>query len=450
MIGRIVRAALAAVAFGLAACVSVPGDPPRSGAEGDEYAGSPARTIAITDVTIVDVRRGLLQQGRTIVVRGDTIVDVRASGPVPQGVRVIDGRGRYAIPGLWDMHVHVLWEDSIPELLLPGFVAAGVTGLRDMGGTVAGLADARRLERDVSFVPRIVASGPVLDGPRPVDPSISFAIADAAQAVAAVDSLATLGADFVKVYTLLPADAFRAAAKRARELGLSLAGHVPGDVSVAEAAAEGMRSIEHLREEIEVFCHRTDPTACDDEIAALRAHTVWQTPTLVVVDAKTRLREPSFDTPPAAEALPPVVREMWQSIRSSRMDRDDGYWVGRADRWRDMLWLTALLHRSGVPILAGSDTPVLFTYPGESLHRELELLVEAGLTPIDALRAATLEPARWLRRTDRFGAIERGLAADIVLLDADPLSDIRATRRIAGVLLRGRWLDRVTLDALSD
>lgn len=437
--------ALAALTAGCATAV-----PDAASIPDASVASRGAGVTVISHVTVVDVMSGTLLPDRTIAIRGDTIVSVHdASREGLAGARVIDGSGLYAIPGLWDMHVHVLWADSMPEALLPGFVARGVTGVRDMGGTAEGLLAAPALERAGIAMPRVVASGPVLDGPEPVDPSISFAVADSADAVAAVDSLHALGADFVKVYTLLPPDAFFAAAARARELGLPLAGHLPGDVSLADAAAAGMRSIEHLREEIEVFCHRAEPAACADEIATLRAHDVWQTPTLVVIDAKTRMREPSFAAPAAAEALPPVVREMWQSLRASRLDRDDDYWAGRQDRWRDMLWLTGFLHRSGVPILAGTDTPVLFTYPGESLHRELELLVEAGLAPVDALRAATVEPARWLERSDRFGAIEPGRAADIVLLEADPLTDIRATRLIAGVLLRGRWLDRAALDALE-
>ena len=406
-------------------------------------------SLAIANVTVVDVRTGALVPGRTILIHGDTIVAVTDAGvALPSGVRVVDATGRYAIPGLWDMHVHVLWQDSVPETLLPRFVAAGITGVRDMGGTAQGLADARRLQRE-AIVPRIVASGPLLDGPQPVDPSISFAVADSAAAVAAVDSLHALGADFVKVYTLLPADALRAAAARAAQLGLAVAGHVPGELSVPDGARAGMRSIEHLREEIAVFCTRADSIACEPTIDALRGAPVWQTPTLVVIDAKTRMREAAFADPAEAASMPAGLRDLWRSIRESRLDRPEAYWAQRCERWLDALWLTRRLHGAGMPILAGSDTPVLFTYPGSSLHRELELLVEAGLRPADALRAATLEPARYLGREDRMGPIEAGRVADIVLLGANPLDSIRATRDVAGVVLRGEWLDRGALDRLE-
>ena len=412
---------------------------------------APTATLVITNVTVVDVRTGSLQPARDLFIDGDSIVALLDAGSAsPGAARVVDGSGRYAIPGLWDMHVHVLWQDSIPEMLLPGFVAAGVTGVRDMGGTEAGLADARRLEHAPTPYPRVVASGPVLDGPQPVDPSISIAVGDPEGAVDAVDSLRRLGADFIKVYTLLPADAFHAAATRAREVGLTIAGHVPDGVSIPEAARAGMRSIEHLREELEPFCTRADAAACDSALIALREHDVWQTPTLVVLDAKTRLLDDEFADPVAARALPPVVREMWTSLRESRVARDSAYWAMRADRWRDIVWLTGRLHAAGVRILAGTDTPVLFTYPGESLHRELELLVEAGLTPADALRAATLEPAAYLGESDRMGTIDAGMVADVVLLDANPLEDIGATRSVTGVVLRGRWLDRAALDGLVD
>lgn len=404
----------------------------------------------VVGVTIVDVRSGRLLPDRSILLRGNSIVAVTAGRQPPGASRRIDGRGLYAIPGLWDMHVHALWADSIPEAFLPRFVAAGVTGVRDMGGTADVLVATRgRLQRGELVSPRIVAAGLILDGPEPADPSISIPSADSAEAVTAVDSLASLGADFVKVYTLLPPEAFFAAATRARELGLPVVGHVPFAVPPPEAARAGMRSIEHLREELDLLCTPADSRSCNVVLKALSEHQVWQTPTLSVLEAKAGMRELAFADSAAAWPLPEAVRDLWHASRASRMDRDERYWSMRAKRWEDGLWLTRLMHDRGIPLLAGSDTPLLFAVPGESLHHELELLVEAGLRPIDALRAATVEAAIYLGVPDRFGAVEQGMAGDLVLLDADPLRDISATRRIVGVFLGGRYFDRAALDALA-
>ena len=441
-----------------------------SGAPGSDGAGAGAGTpadepsigtappaaatpLAIVDVTVVDVAAGRLLPHRTVVTREGRIAVVAPAGGYepPADATRIDGSGLYLIPGLWDMHVHAVWEDSIPDAFLPRFVGAGVTGVRDMGGTLEVLAETRRrLASGELTGPRLVAAGVVLDGPQPVDPSISIAVADSAAAVAAVDSLDRAGVDFIKVYTLLPPTAFHAAAWRADRVGLAIAGHVPGEVDVAEAARAGMRSIEHLRDEIEPFCTRAEPVPCEPLLRTLREQRAWQTPTLVALRAKALVRDAEYDDPAAARRLPDVVRSMWMAIRADKLERDEDYWAMRTARWQDELWLVRRLHDAGVPLLAGSDAGVPFAYPGASLHRELELMVEAGLSPIEALRTATTEPAAYLEAEDRLGAIEPGYEADLVLLEADPTTDIGATRRIAGVVLRGRWLDRAALTRLRD
>ncbi len=388
----------------------------------------------------------------TVVVRGDRIAAVgpRDAVAAGEGATVVDATGAWLIPGLWDMHVHALFEADLVEPLLGRLVANGVTGIRDMGGPLEVLVGTRREigSRDL-LAPRIVASGPILDGPEPVDPEISWAIETPEQGRAAVDSLARAGVDFVKVYTLLPREAFFAVAEAARERGLPVAGHVPASVSPVEAAEAGMRSIEHLRSEIEPFCVRADPSACEPAFAAFRERDVWQTPTLVVRRNRAFLDDSTTVYGPDVRHAPPMLRDLWAGIRASRLERGSEYFEAARARHREERWLAGELHRAGIGVLAGSDAGALFTPHGASLHDELALLVEAGLEPVEALAAATCDAARFLGVDDSLGTIAPGKKADLVLLDADPLQDIAHTRRIRAVVFDGRVLDRTALDRLK-
>ena len=189
---------------------------------------------------------------------------------------MMDGRGRFLIPGLWDMHVHALWDRAAMTSFLPLFVSQGVTGVRDMGGTLALLKEARDSISTGAWYPSVVGPGPIIDGPEPVQREISVAVGDSARARLVVDSLADGGADFVKVYTLLPRAAFLAVLDEAARRHLAVVGHVPADVTPGEAAMLGMRSIEHLRDEIEPFCTRQTASVCTPMLADFKRHQVWQ------------------------------------------------------------------------------------------------------------------------------------------------------------------------------
>lgn len=409
--------------------------------------------IAFVGATVIRMDGSPPLADATVLVRGDRIAAVgpRDSIAVSEGATVVDAAGAWMIPGLWDMHVHALFEADLSEPLLGRLLAHGVTGIRDMGGPLEVLAEVRRgIASGDLLAPRIVASGPILDGPEPVDPDISWAIEAPEQARAAVDSLAGAGVDFVKVYTLLPREAFFAVVEAARERGLPVAGHVPASVSPVEAAEAGMRSIEHLRSEIEPFCTRGDPSACEPAFAAFRERDVWQVPTLVVRRNRAFLDDSTTVYGADVRHAPPMLRDLWEGIRTSRLERGAEYFEAARARHREERWLAGELHRAGIGILAGSDAGALFTPHGVSLHEELALLVESGLEPHEALAAATSEAARFLGIDDSLGTIAPGKKADLVLLDADPLRDIAHTLRIRAVVLDGRVLGRAALDRLKD
>lgn len=411
--------------------------------------GDPGRVdLAIVDATVVDPRAAGSRPGQTVLVDDGRIVAV---GPVhavavPAGTPRVDARGRYLVPGLWDMHVHTLWDPVVRSTFLPLFVANGVTGVRDMGGTLEVLAQVRSEQAATDHPwPSIVAPGPVLDGPQPVDPSISLAIVAPDDARAAVQALAAVPVDFIKVYTLLPPDACRAVVDEAGKHGLTVSGHIPHGITVEEAAA-GMRSIEHLRAETGGLCAGLTDADCDAAYDALRDHAVRQVPTLVARRPRA-VEDAGLVDDPRLDYVPGVLRDIWLANRARRRALSaDERQAKRAEYAREVADAGALPAR-GLHVLAGSDAGSDFALPGFGLHDELALLVEAGLTPAQALQAATSEAADYLGRDD-IGTIAPGAVADLVLLSEDPLRDIRNTRRIEAVLLRGRLLDRAALDAM--
>ncbi len=442
-------------------------------------ASRPAQSVdvALTHVTIVDVESGELRADQTVVVRGSRIAWAGPAGEarVPAGARVVDATGRYVIPGLWDMHVHTSREGRARHFW-PQFLAYGVTGVREMGSYLDTLqywrAEARR---PGAVAPRIVYSSPMLDGNPPAWRH-GYGVADSAAAVAAVDTMVALGFDFLKVYSRLPRDAYFSIARRARERGIPFAGHVPNAVTPTEASDAGQRSLEHLEGRVYLQCvaggpalldaflaanragaapaavnaardrliqaERTEPdaAACRPFFERLVANGTWLTPTLTVTRGQNPSDELARD--PRLRFVPPALARRWNEGRRPHSAEDRRREVNLAR-------LAALAQAAGVGILAGTDaSDEAYVFPGSSLHDELVLLVEGGLTPLQALRAATLNPVRYLGAADSMGTVEAGRAADLVLLDANPLQDIRNTMRIFAVVANGRLIDAAERERL--
>ena len=425
-----------------------------------ELAGFRARTpLLVTDVAVLDPADGTVTTHQDILIEHGRVAEVGTARHA--AADVLDGTGSVAMPGLWDMHVH-----TFDETTLPKFLARGVTGIRHMGGAPIHQEWRTRLRAGDWLAPRMVFASPIVDGPRPSRPG-SIAVADAEQGRAAVAKCVADNAEFVKVYSQLPADAHAAIAAACRTEGIPFAGHVPFEVPIGTAARSGQRSIEHLdglalgtsSAETEIR-HRlstldpSEPAAMFDRMSRLDhraatthdparlaelcrlflAHETWHVPTLAVLHAKATVGTADFPLTPYIPDIEPMLRPAWERVGSwvpdhATRDREQAVFQHSLD-------LTGELHHAGIPLLAGTDTFVA----GHSLHDELALLVRAGLTPLDALRAATTAPARFLGVADRFGAIAAGMAADFVLLDANPLDDIANTRRVRAVVVGGGHL----------
>ena len=459
-------------------------------------------TIVIKDVTVVDVVGGSLRAKQTVIITGNRIT---AIGPVdevqvPNDADVVDATGGYLIPGLWDMHVHSVANIALDMRVtsvsamdwhFPLFLAHGITGVRNMndgtGDVSLQLTNSikHRLAAGELHGPRFLACGPSIDGDPPLG-SNSFVVRTPEEARATVDKLADNGADFIKPYENLSREAYFAIMDQARRRGLPVAGHVPFRVTPKEAADAGQRTVEHVlamaagcstkanaeRERfgrvlaprrgspalenlapMTLFRHERalydsrDPAACTATIEAYKKTGMAETPNLVAYHNVVNAKEILANTT-SMQHVPQAIRRNWEDMLDSSMHQElkstlESIVPLQAENAR-------LLRQSEVLLLAGTDVGIPAVIPGISLHEELVLLVEAGLTPLEALRTATINPARVLGRTDSLGSIEVGKLADLVVLDANPLEDIANTQRIRAIVADGRLYRRVDLNQLLE
>ena len=437
--------------------------------------------LVIIHVTVIDGTGAKAALDQTVVIKGHRIAAMGKAGEVfiPKGASVVDATGKFLIPGLWDMHVHTL-EEGRPKEFFPLLIANGVTGVRDMGSPMSDLQAVTMLRNQIDggeiMGPNTVAGGPLLDGPNPMFPKLSIAVSNETEARQAVRELQSGGVDFIKVYSLLPRDAYFAIADEARLRHIPFAGHVPESVSALEASESGQRSIEHLSgvrlacstNEAELRQVLLEARAKSDASLLYRvlrhvyakskesyskekakalfsrfvANDTWQVPTLVVARFLAQMERNSKKDPRPALARKRLGNDPW--VEYCTADQFES--VSKSTQ--NALDLVNAMKRAGVKFMAGTDAPNPLVVPGRSLHDELELLVQAGFTPLEALQSATRNPAEYLGRLDTLGTVEKGKIADLVLLEANPLEDIGNSRKIWAVIVNGRILLRPELDEM--
>jgi imidazolonepropionase-like amidohydrolase len=426
--------------------------------------------IAIENVAIVDVEHGRATKPQTVVVSNGRIAAIGAHATIPDGATRVDGRGRFLIPGLVDAHVH-LFNNATKRApntwTFPLYVANGVTGVREMAAVPENIATVNAWRASLAdgtlVAPRVLAAGVVVYGTTP------------AEAAQRVDLAADAHADFVKVFSDVPAANWQAIIDEADKRGLPVAGHIPAGVPVLVAAKAGQRTGEHLTQLFEActpienavidarknldtrdaineridsdeprVLAAFDARTCDRVARELAKTRQVEVPTLVLTWIES-LHEGDAAADPRWKYLRPDERTRWERIASETTPEQHAI---AARRWDPARKIVTALHRANVPVAAGTDAPMRNVYPGYALHDELERFVDAGFTPADALRSATRVPAMLFGIENEAGTIAIGKRADLVLLDADPLRDIRNTRRIDAVVLDGRLFDRAALDAL--
>jgi imidazolonepropionase-like amidohydrolase len=439
---------------------------------------STAPPIVITHVTVINPGSSSVQRDMTVIIDGNRIISVSHSGSFLQGERKptrLDGTGQFLVPGLWDMHVHSAFGDWFPggrDIILPLFIANGVTGVRDMGGDLPVLAGWRKQIASGEIIgPRMIISGPMLDALLP-DGKLRFpssiAVTTPESAVAAVDSLKAQGVDFIKVQSVISHDAYLAAAAEAHKVGLPIVGHVPDKVRLAEVIAAGQKSVEHLmgifegcsteedkviagNGDLKLLLSTQDKQRCDALIRQLAQSQTWEVPTLAWQRGGTFLDQRALKHDPLDKYVPAYWREVtWKRFTEEMMPGllHDPLEL-RQKYFASNLQMVGALHRAGVPFMAGTDAaPGVYIMPGFSLHDELANFVEAGFTPMESLQTATSGPAKFLGTESTSGAVAPGKVADLVLLSANPLDDIRNTRHITSVIANGRLFDRAALNRI--
>ena len=430
---------------------------------------------------MIDTISGSLLPDRTVVIDGNRIASVigPTTGPAtspqpssssrPANAQVIDAHGQYLIPGLWDMHTHVYFDNTAEDgsdLILPLFVANGVTSIRDMGSELDQVLRARQAVAAHTLLgPHMIVSGPMLDGPKsPYKASIPIATPEDGRR--AVDMLKSRGVDFIKVQSYVPREAYFAIADEAKKVGIPFEGHVPDAIRASEAVASGQLTFEHLigifeasspdetqyltgKKTVGMFLATYDPKREAAIIQLVAQHHVWQCPTLYwergqwLVDAIDYRQDPDL-----AYAAHSWVTTLWPRSQKSILKSLDVDPLPVRERFVEHeLEIVRKMHAAGIPFLAGTDTPAgVDVIPGVSLHRELERFVAAGFTPLEALQTATLNPAKFYDKLPDYGTVHQGGIADLVLLKANPLTDIRNTRQIAGVIADGRYFSEQQLD----
>jgi imidazolonepropionase-like amidohydrolase len=435
---------------------------------GDPAAPAQAREIAFVDVDVIPMDRERILEGQTVIVRDGRIARMGPSASVraPAGALVVDGRGKYLMPGLSEMHAHIPspqgGEAAIDRTLFL-YLAGGVTTIRGMLGHPRHLELRTQAERGEILSPRIVTSGPSLNG-------TSAPTAEAARRM--VEEQKAAGYDFLKLHPGLSRAAFDAMDEAADRAGIPFSGHVSADVGLRRALAAKYASIDHLDGYVEALTGRDtwNPeesglfgVRLGNEIreegmaelaAATRAGGVWNVPTQTLMEHLTSPEDPeAMARRPEMRYMPPATVAQWVQAKRD-FQRQSGFTPEGAERYiQARRRLIKALHDAGAGLLLGSDAPQQWNVPGFSVARELRFLVDAGLTPYQALETGTRNPAVFLDVEDEWGTVAEGRAADLILLDSNPLRDIAAVSDPAGVMVRGRWLPRADirnrLDAIA-
>ncbi|HWZ98611.1 MAG TPA: amidohydrolase family protein [Candidatus Dormibacteraeota bacterium] len=446
--------------------------------------------VAIAHVAVIDMTGAPSAPDQTVLVDKEKII---ALGPansvsIPDGAKILDARGKFLIPGLNDMHLHLTGAgepNGSRNFFLPLLLANGITSVRDMGGYLDYLIPLREeIDEGKRIGPHIVFAGPYLDG-NPPSFQPSLVVNNRKQAKDDVHTLVKKGVDFIKVQSMLSRDAYFAIAQTCRAERVTFSGHVPDRVTAFEAADAGQRSIEHLTCELRA-CSSNEPDLMRKQfhvlakkattaqskarqlvwqrevldtysgqkaaelIAQFKSQQTWQTPTLILL-RNDAFPSPDFHLPddPRSEYVPAKFVSNWRKNYDQQMKNISAEELSlRAAMLEKSLALVGQMQKGGVKILAGTDSAAPYVVPGFSLHEELALLVKAGLTPAEALQAATRNAAEFLGHLDSQGTVAIGKDADLVLLDANPLDDIHNTQKIRAVFVRGKFLDRAALDQL--
>jgi len=448
-------------------------------------------SLVIKNVSVIDVKNGI-RDNQTVIIKDNRIIEVGNTDELTfsTNLKSIDGTGKYLIPGLWDAHVHLTYEPEMTNSMFDLFLVNGITSVRDTGGEIDLVMPLKQqADADTRNKPRVKVAGPLLDGvPTVYDGKsrikLGLGAATPKAAEALVDQFIADGVDLIKSYEMLTPESFSAVLKRAKKHERVVTGHVPLSMDVVDASNQGLRSMEHMRNlemstskgydsllkvrtvlllnqndlaglELRSSIHNAqrihaiqtqDKTRRDFVLKILYENDTWQTPTLSIISIRAFRPFSNQTWRDNFRFLPNSVEERWNelAIAASESPIKESNLI--FSNWA--MEMVGHLKRANVPIMAGTDTPIYLLTPGFSLHNELVLLVKAGLTPLEAIESATVLPAQYFGLEKELGLIEKGMLADLILLNANPLQDIRNTQKIEAVLKDGKLFDRMELNKI--
>ena len=445
----------------------------------------------IKNVDVIDPLEGL-KKGVNVVVKGNKILRIGKVGELklsPKNV-IIEGKDKYLIPGLWDSHVHFYFDQQLALHMPELFLSNGITSVRDTGGAFHYMDSIRQNAlMHPKTHPRVKIAGPLIDGnfnvyDGSVLPELSIRTRDVRESIAETEKLVAKGVDFLKAYEMLSPEQFEAIAAIAARENLRLAGHVPLSMEITHAISLGLNSLEHIKNleleavknsdsmllarrdmlhnksllsgrQLRANIHRAQKQFAVDHIApytyqnildTIKKYNSYQVPTLSIykVPIYKIFREPFWRK--SFELLPKTTRDQWEKSILGSNDKINQAQKAFSD------WIqktTGAMAKAEIPLMAGTDTPLGYLTPGFSLHYELELMVESGLTELQALTTATLQPAKYFRMEDSLGLVKKDYIADLILLNENPLEEIARTRDIYAVIKDGNFIDKARLDQLQ-
>lgn len=450
--------------------------------------------LVIKNIDLIDPLNGLASS-QTLIINNGKITSIQSfdKNKSPTAANTIDGTGKYLIPGLWDAHIHFAYMENLAPRMLDLFMIYGITSVRDTGGKIDFVNKWKQDALNSPLTsPRVMVAGPLLDGmpnvydgSNPSVPPLSVGLSSSEDLTEKVNSLVDEKVDLLKAYEMLTPEQFKTITQLGNKNGLKVTGHVPLSMDVISAAEAGLNSIEHMRN-IELSCAsnhaelkekrqqllfdgKSDPGGilrsrihnaqrqnaienydqkqADLVLASLKKNDTWQIPTLALNLSSVNRPFARTDFQESFQYLPDSVETMWKKNISSIEAKEPSDFNQVYNKWKSEM--VGQMHDKGIPIMAGTDCPIYYLTPGLSLHEELVELVNAGMSTLEAIHSATYLPAQYFNLQDELGSIKEGHWADLLILNKNPLENIKNTTAIESVIKQGNVLDQKILNEMK-